>query len=172
MDKIFNNLVTLINNSKFLSVTLSIVFIIFGMAAVIYIIKLLGNIRSYIVNKSNSFYLNNQKIKSNGSATLSMPERVELTNSVLDLVTFMINNEITSVFKQYITLNDLYNMTNMDKDIEYVASNVANGLQQEVFTDPNLILTKEYLMRYISKKTIDLFIVVAQNHNTTLRNAN
>lgn len=169
MQIIFTNLINTINNSRFLSVLISSILVLLGICFTIYIIKLLSNIRHYIVNRSNSFYLNNLKLQ---STILTTPERIDVTNSVLDLITFMINNEIASVFKQYISLNELYNISNIDKDAKTIAENVHNGIDSKLFTDPNVMLTSEYLMTYITKKTIDLLIVVAQNHNDSLRSAN
>ena len=90
MQIIFTNLINTINNNRFLSILVTAILIFLGIFAVIYIIKLLSNIRHYIVNKSNSFYLNNLKLQNNGPTTLTMSERVELTNSILDLITFIL----------------------------------------------------------------------------------
>ena len=65
MKIIFTNLMNTINSSKFLSVLISSLIDFLGICFVIYIIKLLSNIRLYVVNKSNSFYLNNLKLQSN-----------------------------------------------------------------------------------------------------------
>lgn len=172
MTSIFTNLMNTINNSKFLSVLISAIIIFIFISLIIYIIRLLSNIRMYIVNKSNSFYLANQKLQNNDKASLPMTDRVELTNSILDLIAFMVNNEIVSLFKNYISLNELYVISNIDKDAANISNNVFNGINENLFKDPNLILTDKYLMEYISKKSISTLIDVAQTHNSNIRTSN
>ena len=101
-----------------------------------------------------------------------MPERIELTNSILDLIAFMVNNEIIAYFKTITSLQTSYNIANMDHDIEYIATKVYEGINKELFTNPNLILTDKYLMEYITKKTTSTILEITQIHNDNIRNAN
>ena len=172
MKLFFSNLMDIINNSKFLTILLIVIFVIAAIQTIIYIIKLLSNIRAYIVNKSNSFYLANQKNTLMGNTTMTLSDRIEMTNGILDLITFMVNNEIVSSFKPYIGLNSSYDMSNMDTDIAAISNNIFNGINKELFKDPNLILTEEYLMSFITKKTINIMLDVAQAHNNNIRNIN
>ena len=164
MSMIFTNIANTINDSKFLTVIMTIIVIFTWLFLTIYFIKLLGNIRAFIVNKSNTAYLNNQKI-----ITLSMPDRIELSNSVLDLISFMVNNEIVSFFKSYIILNNPYDISRMDEDVVIISQNVFNGINKVMFIDPNLVLTENYLMEFITKKTISTMLDVAQTHNANMR---
>lgn len=172
MQTIFTNIINIINNSKFLSTVLTIIIIIAGISAIVYIIKLLKDLRLYIVNKSNSFYLANQKNTSIDNSSLTMPERIELTNSILDLISFMVNNEIVSDFKTYVALNTSYDISKLDDDVTTISQRVFDGINKTLFKDPNLILTETYLMEFITKKTINTLLDVAQTHNSNLRTRN
>ena len=171
MPNIFTALWNNINNSAFLSIVCTALIIFLGLCFLRYIIRLLGNIRTYIVCKTREIYLRNQKSE-NSVVSLSMSERIELTNSILDLITFMVNNETIAYFKIYTSLQTMYNMSNMDHDIEYIASKVYEGINKDLFTNPNLILTDKYLMEYITKKTTNIIIEIAQVHNNNIRGVN
>ena len=171
MSNIFTNLWNNINSSTFLSIVFTALIILISWCFFVYMIRLLSNIRSYIVNRVKSIQLENQKA-SNISVSLSMPERIELTNSILDLIAFMVNNEIIAYFKTITSLQTSYNIANMDHDIEYIATKVYEGINKELFTNPNLILTDKYLMEYITKKTTSTILEITQIHNDNIRNAN
>lgn len=170
MFELFKAIIDAINNSKFLSVLVSFIIIIFAINFITYIVKLFGDIRSYIVNKSNSYYLANQKNTRKDNSTLPMPDRIELTNDVLDLISFMINNEIVTEMKTYISLSNPYVISNIDKDAATIAERVFKGINENLFTDPDLVLTKEYLISFITKKTLTTLLDVTQQHNSNLRN--
>lgn len=169
---IFENIINTINGSKFLSIVCATIAIYIGIRITIYVVRLFGDIRSYIVNKSRSVYLLNQKNTNLDNASLSMPDRIDFTNSVLDLISFMVNNEIISYMKTFIALNNQYDISNLDTDVEKISTLVFNGINKNLFKDPNLILTEKYLMEYITKKTISVMLDVVQNHNATLRGQN
>jgi len=169
---IFKNIGNTINESKFLSIICASIVIFIAIRVAIYVIQLFGDYRSYIVNKSRSLYLSNQKNTNLDNASLSMPDRIEFTNSVLDLISFMVNNEIISYMKPYVALNNTYDISNLDTDVEKVSTIVFNGININLFKDPNLILTEKYLMEYITKKTINVMLDIVQNHNAILRGQN
>ena len=172
MINIFTNISDTINNSKFLTVVVTSFIIMLGLCFIAYIIKLLSNIRMYIVNKSNSFYLANLKNQTKDNSTLDMPSRIDLTNSILDLITFLINNEIIIQIKPYIVLNNPYEISRLDDDVRVISTNVFKSINPSLFKDTNLVLTDEYLMTYITKKSMGLMIDVVQNHNDTIRGQN
>ena len=52
----------------------------------------------------------------------------------------------------------------IDKDIEDIARSVFESLRPEVFSDKNLVMTEEYLMKYIQKRTfVAVFTYVDKN---------
>ena len=169
---IFKNIGNTINNSKILSIICAVITIFICIRVIIYIINLFGNIRSFIVNKSRSIYLSNQKNTNIDNASMSMPDRIEFTNSILDLISFMVNNEIMSYMKTYISLNNTYDISNLDNDVRKISTLVFDGINKSLFKDPNLILTENYLMEYITKKTISTLLDVVQNHNAIIRGQN
>lgn len=170
MNTIITNLFNIINNSKLLTIILSVIIVILAICSISYIIKLLSNIRAYVVNVSNSYYLSNQKNTRKDNSTLPMPDRIELTNDVLDLISFMINNEIVTEMKTYISLNNPYIISNLDSDTENISERVFKGINENLFDDPDLVLTKEYLMSFITKKTLTTLLDVTHQHNANLRN--
>ena len=59
----------------------------------------------------------------------------------------------------------------MDTDITNISKTVFDGINKELFKEPNLILTEEYLMSFITKKTINIMLDVVQAHNNNIRNS-
>jgi hypothetical protein len=123
------------------------------------------------MNKTKALQLSNDR-STNKTASLSITDRIELTNSILDLISFMVTNEIVVFFKNYTALNDLYNLSRLDEDVRTLAEKVYDGINKDLFSDPNLILTEKYLLEYITKKTISTMIDVVQNHNDAIRGVN
>ena len=172
MWQILTKISDIINNSKFLTVVMMILTVILFISLIVYIIRLLSNIRAYIVNKSNSFYLSNQKKTNTDTASLNMTDRIDATNAVLDLISFMVTNEIASHFKSYISLKVAYDLSKLDVDASTISTTVFNGINKDLFKDPNLLLTEKYLMEFITKKTITVMIEASQNHNNNIRSIN
>jgi hypothetical protein len=169
MTTLITNFFNTINNSKFLTSLVFTVMVILLLCLLTYIINLLGNIRAYINNKSNSYYLANLKNTRKDNSTLAMPDRMQLTNDVLDLIAFMINNEIMNEMKPYIILNNQYIISNIDKDVEIISKRVFNGINESLFLDPDLVLKTDYLSAFITKKTLTTMLDVATQHNISLR---
>lgn len=170
MDKFFNNVYDIVTSSRLLTIVVGIILFIFAFCTINYIINLLSNIRAYIVNKSNSYYLSNKKNVRMDNSTLPMPDRIELTNNVLDLISFMINSEIITEMKPYIALNNSYTIANLDSDVTNISKRVFDGINKNLFVDPDLVLTQEYLISFITKKTLTTLLDVVQQHNANIRN--
>ena len=168
LNTLFTTIIDTINGNGFLTALVAIFIFVVALNLFIYIVRLLGNIRGYIINKSNSYLIENQA-KSPSNATLTMPDRVDLTNSVLDMIAFMVNNEIYHLFRTYIALSNPYDVTNLDTDSAKISTNVFDGIKKDLFNNPNLILTSEYLMEYVTKKTITTLLETAQAHNANLK---
>lgn len=122
--------------------------------------------------KIKNMKMTNARIENSNGVTLSMPDRIDLTNSILDLITFMITNEIMSYMKTFMALNIKYEVSNLDDDIKKISQTVFHGINPSLFADPNLILTPEYLMSYITKKTTNVFLETTIQYNQSLRSTN
>lgn len=108
-------------------------------------------------------------IDKDSDSAISMPDRVELTNSVLDLITYMINQEITSTMQPYIQLSQPFPINNIDVAIKNISNNVFNAIDRDMFLDTDLLLTSEYLQKFITSKTKNAMLDVVMRHNDSIR---
>ena len=100
---------------------------------------------------------------------MQLPERIELTNSIFQLIDGMIESEILSTMKDHIALKEKYNTLNLDLDVGKISTIIYESFNKDLFTDPNLLLNKEYMMTYITKKTSYELLVSVLTHNETIK---
>lgn len=169
MLEILISLQNAINNSKWLSIFLIIVGIIIVINICSYVITLFKSIKKLIINKANSIEIANIKKLDPKNELLSIPERIALMNDILDLISFMINYEITYHIKNILILNNPYDMSNLDKDVSEISNKVYEGINKDLFKDKNLVMTDAYLLQFITKKTISQMLDIVQVHNNNIR---
>lgn len=103
-----------------------------------------------ITDKSNQII---NEAKDDGKPTLEIDQRIKCTRELLTLIDDTVALELINNKRYEIFLNANVNNRDVDKDIEEIASNVFNSLKPEIFSDKNLVMTEEYLMKYIQKRT-------------------
>ena len=103
-----------------------------------------------ITDKSNQII---NEAKDDGKPTLEIDQRIKCTRELLTLIDDTVALELVNNKRYEIFLNANVNNRDVDKDIEEIASNVFNSLKPEIFSDKNLVMTEEYLMKYIQKRT-------------------
>ena len=96
--------------------------------------------------------------------TLEIDQRIKCTRELLTLIDDTVALELINNKRYEIFLNTNVNNRDIDKDIEEIARSVFNSLRPEVFSDKNLVMTEEYLMKYIQKRTfVAVFTYVDKN---------
>lgn len=163
----FNQVLEFINEHTWLSV---IVFVITSVVTLTLLLDLFEFISS--INKLLDEKIIKYRIKRTdhlNMVTMQLPERIDLTNSIFDLIDSMIEDEILSFMKDRIALREKYNVLNLDTDVGEISTNIYNAFNKDLFTDPNLLLNKEYMMSYITKKTSYALLVNTLTHNENLK---
>lgn len=96
--------------------------------------------------------------------TLEIDQRIKCTRELLTLIDDTVSLELINNKRYEIFLSSNINNRDIDKDIEDIARSVFESLRPEVFSDKNLVMTKEYLMKYIQKRTfVAVFTYVDKN---------
>lgn len=100
---------------------------------------------------------------------------LEVTNStkaIWDLINQMISHETTMVMQKIIPLGRKYDITRADKDIQYIANRVFEGIDKSVLTDPSfqqrLFVTQDWLIQYIVTVTSRYFINQVMEYNQSV----
>ena len=96
--------------------------------------------------------------------TLEIDQRIKCTRELLTLIDDTVSLELINNKRYEIFLSSNANNRDIDKDIEDIARSVFESLRPEVFSDKNLVMTEEYLMKYIQKRTfVAVFTYVDKN---------
>lgn len=96
--------------------------------------------------------------------TMRGDERIVFTNDLLTFIDDTITTELINEKRFDIFLNQKSKNLDFDKVIERVSTNTFNAIQKDILIDPNLIVTHEYLMRYIQKKTFIAYFTYIQKN--------
>ena len=166
MITIVSNFFDWVAQSRFWSVCFLLIFLFFIFHILFDVMMIIGNIKIYthLMCKERKLI-----IDKDSDSTISMPDRVELTNSVLDLITYTINQEITSTMQPYIQLSQQFPINNIDVAIKNISNNVFNAIDRDMFLDSDLLLTSEYLQKFITSKTKNAMLDVVMRHNDSIR---
>lgn len=117
-----------------------------------------------ITDKSNQIINDANKHKDDDKPTLEIDQRIKCTRELLTLIDDTVALELINNKRYEIFLGGKQNFRDVDSDIEEIATNVFNSLRPEVFSDKNLVMTEEYLMKYIQKRTfVAVFSYVDKN---------
>lgn len=103
--------------------------------------------------------------------TLPTNTQIEITKDVMDLINQLIQIESDAKLKIYAPLNRKYEYTTLAEDIESISESVYEGLRKEMlFDNPNVFISNEYIMKYISQQTSIIFMGLVLQYNNNYRN--
>jgi len=92
---------------------------------------------------------------------------IELSERVKVLIDEIINVEIYSALRQYISLQQKYVITNIDTDVKNVSMKVFKALNPKLL-ESELVFTKTYIMEYIVGQTFNLMLRLVIELNSSL----
>ena len=159
-----------LHDSKFIDMiifilsSLGVITIMFGF---IVVMTLLNQIRIRLKQKTLVEY--NQLLQPKN--LLTTDKQLEVTNNMLIFISKLIEIECNNTLKTNIVLNQKYEFTNATDDIKTISTAVYEGLNPEnVFSNPNILLKDDYLMKYISQQTTIELLGQALRLNEAKRN--
>ena len=126
-----------------------------------------------------SLFLYNEEVKYNARITkmdydTNIIDAIESTDALLDLIDRLIDNEVAHVLKEQIQFNNRgYNFINIDKDVEKIATSVYNGINVKLLEKLNSddsIITRDYIMSYIVKKSSIVLLYTTRDMDSTKNN--
>lgn len=167
---IFENALDYINNHVVASIIAFTVIVYTTFLLIKYIFSILNCSKLLIEEKIYKYKIN--RTDHLDMVTLTMPERVNLTTSMFEFISNLITEEVESLMKTYVSLNTPYEIIKLDNDVEKISKIVYAGLNTDVFTDPNLIITKEYMMSFITKKTSYILLNYVLIYNNDIKESN
>lgn len=167
---ILNNIFDFINNNVFFSIIALIFLTIFSIYIFRKCFKLINVIINVISAKADEIRIRNEQTKHSINAPKGdLAYRLDVTNEMYNFISFLIANEIVRIFESYASLNLPYVVNKFDEDLEKICATVFEMLKPEIFEDPDLLITKEALMKFIAKRTTIMLLQTMISHNMKVR---
>lgn len=167
---ILNNIFDFINNNMFFSIVALIFLTIFSIYILRKCFKLINAIINVISAKADEIRIRNEQTKHSINAPKGdLAYRLDVTNEMYNFISFLIANEIVRIFESYASLNLPYVVNKFDEDLEKICATVFEMLKPEIFEDPDLLITKEALMKFIAKRTTIMLLQTMISHNMKVR---
>lgn len=167
---ILNNIFDFINNNVFFSIVALIFLTIFSIYILRKCFKLINAIINVISAKADEIRIRNEQTKHSINAPKGdLAYRLDVTNEMYNFISFLIANEIVRIFESYASLNLPYVVNKFDEDLEKICAAVFAMLKPEIFEDPDLLITKEALMKFIAKRTTIMLLQTMISHNMKVR---
>lgn len=144
---------------------------IIGFILMCEIIKLIHDVSLFYIEKRNNIAFKNNMIANeinNTGTRLSIGDRVEITASFLNLIDTLIDLDISSKLIYNARLKEEYKTFNLDKDIEEISARVFEAIKSGSFTNKDLLLSDDYCLDYINKRTTTKLISATVTYNNNL----
>ena len=94
-------------------------------------------------------------------------DKIDSTVSLLNLINILIDNEITKMLDSLSRLKVKYDSKSLDRDAKNIAENVYTSLKKDsTFSNENIILTDEYIMKHISEESITRLMIRSYTYNS------
>lgn len=167
---ILNDIFNFINNNIFFSIVALIFMVILSIYIIRKCFKLINAVINIITAKADEIKLRNEETKRSRTAPKGdLAYRLGVTNEMYNFITFLIASEIVRIFESYASLSVPYVVNKFDEDLEKVCSIVFSTLKPEIFENPDLLITKEALMKFIAKRTTVMLLQTMISHNLRVR---
>lgn len=103
------------------------------------------------------------------TSPISLESRVRGSASLMDLCDVMVEKEIINSMRTFFVLNKKYELVNLDKDVETIATNVFHALDLEHITTDEITITVEYIIKYITDQTSIKLINTVKEYNAAIQ---
>lgn len=100
---------------------------------------------------------------------LKREEKINISRNYIDMIDYIIGNEIARILQTYVLLRNRYETLQIDEDLEQLASTIYNGLKKDFLQDDSIIFTEEYMMKYITERCRLLLFNSVTEYNSSLR---
>ena len=149
---------------------MSIMYLILGLFVVNNICTLFHNIAKKYYEESKFIEL--QRIKEElkpVSKELDYLDKVEATIGLLNFINVLIDNEINNMMTSLSKINSKYELIKLDEDAKNIATNIFQAIAKDnTFIENNLIVTNDYVMKYITDESIIKLLDKATKYNSKI----
>lgn len=101
---------------------------------------------------------------------ISFTDKIDITISLLNIINVLIDSEIGRSIETVSMLGKDYELLKYDNDVKRISESVFNAfIKDETFLSNRLVITDEYIMKYISEEVMTRLLRTAQAYNLELR---
>ena len=96
-------------------------------------------------------------------------DKIEATVRLINLINVLTDNEINNKFTSLSKINSKYELMKLDDDAVVIATNIFNAINsEENFINGNIVVSNEYIMKYITDEAIIKLLDKASQFNNKL----
>lgn len=129
--------------------------LIFGIFSALY--QLLISIEKYFKTKSDlnikSVEIKSLELLKDQQKPTDVTRKVTATSNMINIISFIIDVEVTSFLYQYAKLNKPYPVAKADDDLLVILERIQKVFKDEIFTYDEVIFNEEYIMLFITRQT-------------------
>lgn len=119
--------------------------------------QLLISIEKYFKTKSDlnvkSEEIKSLKLLKEQREPIDVSRKVTATSNMINIISFIIDVEVTSFLYQYAKLNKPYPVAKADDDLLVILERIQQVFKHEIFTYDEVIFNEEYIMLFITRQT-------------------
>ena len=151
--------------------TVAVGFVFFIMCVVILILLKIDKYISVKINESELSIRLKMLEEERNSKEKQDPYfyRLDSANKLVTLIESMIADEISQLLFSYTTVREKYKLGNIDIDAEKITKSVYDGINKDFLTSQNSFFTNDYIMKMISRITVNSLIDNVRTWNEKLR---
>lgn len=139
-----------------------------GAALIVSIINLIYQVIKTLESKEKKYVAEAKLTIYNSSAPLK--DKMDNTERMLDLIDMLINQHIIVLFRNLASLRtEGYKINNLDKDVKDIAGKVFECLNVDELINAEMMVSNDYILRYITQQTTMLILANARQFNDEIR---
>lgn len=141
-------------------------FIFYFIILSIYIfgIVIAWNIILILEEKRNEIFIRNKKKLLEDDFS----DNIEITVSFMSLCSSLIDNEVGKLISTYLQSNKKYEYIKVDEDVKIISNNIYSAFKEKIIDNSSLIITEDFIMKYIIEETLNRLLTVAKDYNKSL----
>lgn len=149
---------------------MTIMYLVVGIFILLNLIVLLASVAGKFNEEMKFIEFNRMKEELKPVAKeLDYLDKIEATVRLINLINVLTDNEINNKFTSLSKINSKYELMKLDDDAASIATNIFNAINsEENFINGNIMVSNEYIMKYITDEAIIKLLDKASQFNNKL----
>ncbi len=136
-----------------------------GIILTYFVLMILSYTVLLLREKRNEIFIRN---KNNIDTYVSFSDNIDTTISFMSLCTSLIDNEVGKLISTYLQSNKKYEYLKVDEDVRTISDNVYSAFKENIINNDELIISSEFIMKFIIEETLNRLLTLAKEYNSSL----